>query len=57
MTEGPLQAGQPWGAHRRHGRRNLTDSREPGGGLFANVVNGAATSVGVEPVGDWAGRR
>lgn len=57
MTESPLRAGQPWGAHRRHGRRYLTYSQELGGGLFANVVNGVVTSVGVEPVGDWVVRR
>jgi hypothetical protein len=48
-----LRAGQPWGAHRWHGRRYTTYSRELGGGLFANVVDGIVTSVGVEPVGDW----
>ena len=53
MTEIPLRAGQPWGAHRHHGRRYPSYSRELGGGLFANVV----TSVGVEPVGDWVVRR
>ncbi len=57
MTESPLRAGQPWGAHRRHGRRYPTYSRELGGGLFANVVDGVVTSVGVEPVGDWVVRR
>ena len=57
MTESPLRAGQPWGAHRRHGRRYPTYSRELGGGLFANVVNGVVSSVGVEPVGDWVVRR
>ncbi len=57
MTEIPLRAGQPWGAHRHHGRRYPSYSRELGGGLFANVVNGVVTSVGVEPVGDWVVRR
>jgi hypothetical protein len=57
MTEILLRAGQPWGAHRHHGRRYPSYSRELGGGLFANVVNGVVTSVGVEPVGDWVVRR
>ena len=57
MTESPLRAGQPWGAHRWHGRRYATYSRELGGGLFANVVDGVVTSVGVEPIGDWMVRR
>lgn len=45
--------GSRMGAVRHHGRRCGTYARELGGGLYANVVDGSVTGLGIEPTGEW----